>query len=406
VLERVYIDSRTLDIFVKAGPDGRAAVTVANVTGFEDTPAEPGTIRVAVAMAIDARSRDLLGWEFAETENSDQYRRLLLKVCTDFGLPKEVWFDNTRAAANKALTGGARNRFRFKNQPDDVPGILVRLGVGVRFIRPFNGRANPVERAHGEIKERVEKHPKLAGAYTGRSPVHKPANYKESPADLATVMECFAEAAHHYRTRTDRRGRVAFQTSYQAIFEQGLQEAPPRPLTADQRRYFFLCGERRKVNEAGEVFLGKHPRRNRFQSSALRAYAGQKVIVRYDPENLSAPIMAEKEDGHLIDAAVPCIEDLNFKSTAAARNWDRARRDEINAVKAAANARGNMTSAELCAALPEPAPPAATSPKVVSMAPHLSMPKPAETASLDTESMEQAVKYLQWSSGGGFAVNE
>lgn len=408
VLERVYIDSRTLDIFVKTGPDGRASVSIANVTGFEDTPARPGTIRISVAMAIDARSRHLLGWEFAETENTDQYRRLLLKVCTDFGMPKEVWFDNTRAAANKTLTGGARNRFRFKSQPDDVPGILVLLGIRVRFIRPFNGRSNPVERAHGEIKERAEKHPKMAGAHTGRSPGHKPANYGESPAELSTVMECFTEAAHHYRTRTDRRGRVAYKTSYQAIFEQGLAAAPPRRLTEEQRRYFFLRGERCLVYAAGEVFLGKRQPRNRFCSAALREYAGQKIVVRFDPENLSAPIMAETVDGRMIDPAVPCIEDLYFKSTAKAREWERAKRDEKKHIKAAAKARRKMTPGELCAALPDAPPPADTSPKVVTVMPHLTMPKPAETTAADTEDWQRAGQYLNWSkaAGGGFAVNE
>jgi hypothetical protein len=401
-LDSVCVDGRTWDLWVN---DSGGAM-LADVSGFEDTPPEPRSRRLTIAMAVDEATNTLLAYAIGQSESSDLYRRLLCQVFTEHGLPNMIRFDNTRAAANKALTAGAKTRFRFTERPDDVPGILTRLGVTVRFTMPFNGRAKVVERTFADVKERAEKHPALAGAYAGRSPAEKPANYRERPVELSTFIRCLDEAVGHYNTRTDRRGLVAFKTSYRALFEQGLAAAPPRRLSEAQRQYFFCIGTRCLVSPAGEVYLGKRPFRNRFWSTALQSYAGQRIIVRYDPDNLKAPIMAETDDGRLIDDAVPCIEGIGFDNRDQAREHLRERRRSVRHTKEAAKAIERMNAIELCAALPEPAPPATTSLNVVSMSPHLTTPKPAETTSLDAESMEQAVKYLQWSSEGGFAVNE
>ena len=39
------------------------------------------------------------------------------------------WIDNTRAAANKDVTGGVKNRYRFKVSEDEPLGLIPQLGA-------------------------------------------------------------------------------------------------------------------------------------------------------------------------------------------------------------------------------------------------------------------------------------
>ena len=305
-LDGINVDGREWDIRV-TWPDGRE-------------------LRPVVVMVQDEATNYILGWIVVETESGDAYRRALCDVFTKFGIPIRARFDNTRAAANKALTAGAKNRNRFKDNASDIEGILPRVGCTPIFSLPYNGRSKLIERAFGEIKERSEKDPRLAGAYTGRSPSEKPANYGERAIALELFKTVLAEAVEHYNSRTDRRGKVAYKTSHRALFKQGLEQTSVRRLTEAQRRYFFLVAERRTVTPDGSVKLGKEPRVNRYWSYSLQDHAGESVIVRYDPDNLTAPVMVETAEGRLIDDAVSILDKRGFNSSSDAREHLRARR--------------------------------------------------------------------------------
>ncbi|NMV21723.1 DDE endonuclease, partial [Vibrio parahaemolyticus] len=57
----------------------------------------------------DIYSRKVLGYYCDISENSDSIRLALMGVIDKYGLPKHATIDNTRAAANKWLTGGVPN---------------------------------------------------------------------------------------------------------------------------------------------------------------------------------------------------------------------------------------------------------------------------------------------------------
>ncbi|CAM3278719.1 transposase domain-containing protein [Xenorhabdus nematophila] len=130
-----------------------------------------------------AKPFDRSGWRTDVSENSDSIRLALADVVEQYGIPKHVTIDNTRAAANKWMTGGVPNRYRFKVKEDDPKGIIPLLGIKLHWTSVLFGRGHgqdkPVERAfsHGGLGEVVDRHPALAGAYTGPNPMAKPDNY-------------------------------------------------------------------------------------------------------------------------------------------------------------------------------------------------------------------------------------
>ena len=90
-----------------------------------------------------------------------------------YGIPAAAVIDNTRAAANKWLTGGAPTRYRWRPREDDPLGLLPALGIDIHWTSVQAGRgwgqAKPVERAFGigGLGEVVDRHPLLAGRLRG-----------------------------------------------------------------------------------------------------------------------------------------------------------------------------------------------------------------------------------------------
>lgn len=355
-LDMLNIDARIWDIRVSVGPNGVAALRIQRVKKVVAPPAER-VLRVAVTVLQDVATNYIVGWEIAETESAVVYRRVICGAFAKFGIAKEILFDNTRAAANKGLTAGAKTRFRWAELDTDAPGILKRLNCQPVFALPFNGRSKPVERAFAELKERSEKHPDLAGAYTGRSPSEKPANYGERAVDLETFRALLAQAIDHYNERTDRRSNVAFETSHRALFEEGLKSVQARKLSDKQKRYFFWIAETRKVSASGTFFLGKQPHLNRYGGTEeLRNHKNTEIRVFYDPEDFTAPVIAQTLDGDEISDSVHLIERRGFRNQEDAQKYMRAKRRHSKLTKEKAASFEFMTQLEMRTALGSPEP--------------------------------------------------
>lgn len=345
-LHGVNIDSRIWDVFVKM-PDGRI-------------------IRPVIAWVQDEATGYALSWGFAETENTDLYRRIILHTLENHGWiegQSYFRFDNTFAADNRNITGGARHRFR-KEAKDGaaILGILPKLGIDVRFSIPGQPTGKMIERAHQEIAGYSEKDLRLAGHYTGKSPSHKPSNYNDKDgAPLAVFLAVVQEAFDHYNTRADRRGSVAFGKSYAELFNEGLKALAPSRLSAAQRDYFFAVAEKRTVSRRGEIALGKRPHVNFYFHTKLLDHIGKQVVVRFDPEDYGKPIRVEDFEGNIIAANVPMTRKTGFDNRNQLRDHERAKNAEKRAIKEAAKQRNRMTVQEMQSVLGN-APPAPETP--------------------------------------------
>lgn len=153
----------------------------------------------------DVKTRKILGWRCDVSENIDSIRLSFMDVVTRYGIPEDfhITIDNTRGAANKWLTGGAPNRYRFKVKEDDPKGLFLLMDAKMHWTSVVAGKgwgqAKPVERAFGVggLEEYVDKHPALAGAYTGPNPQAKPDNYGDRAVDAELLL---------YRVNAIKRG--------------------------------------------------------------------------------------------------------------------------------------------------------------------------------------------------------
>jgi len=296
----------------------------------------------------DIYSRKMLAWRIGKTESTDLFRLAtydLTAVCA----PRQAWMDNTRAAANKTMTAGAKGRHRFKSDPEDGLGLLLMLGIEPEFTNPDkwtgNPGAKPIERAFGigGIHEEFLKHPKIIAAGGGRT--------KETALDIDLVNEVFAEEVARFNARLGRKTQMCRgELSFDQAWAQGLEGHVPRVLTVEQRRLLLLSREVVTAHaKSGQVWIkaGRGPfGRNGYWSEALAQYAGQKVVVLYDPENLSADAQVYTLAGDVICTAEH-LPTQAFNNTHAGREHSKFRRRKARSLLDVADSEARMDALEM-----------------------------------------------------------
>jgi hypothetical protein len=203
-----------------------------------------------------------------------------------------------------------------------LQGTLQNIAAGLMllFLRPFR------------VGEYIDKHPAFAGAYTGRNPLAKPENYASAavPLDLFEKV-CASEMAAH-NAREGRRGFGMEGRSFEKAFADHAPELGFRRAGPEQRRLFMLAAEgvtARKPDGRIELF------ENRFWCEALAERIGQKLIVRFDPQNLHEGVALYTLDNRFIADAAR-LDDIGFNSVDDAREaarlasqLERARKEAI-----------------------------------------------------------------------------
>lgn len=329
-MELVNIDGHRWDVFVK-WPDGRVA-------------------RPVMVAIQDVFSRKILAWRIGETESQVLTRLAFADLFRTFGIPKGCLLDNGRAFASKMITGGAKTRFRFSVKDEDPNGLLTELGVRTHWAKPYSGRSKPIERAFRDLCDTVAKHPAFAGAYTGNRPDAKPENYGDRAVDLETFRRVVDLGIARHNARPGRnteacRGRASFDEAFQASYA-----AAPIGRATDAQMRMALLGSRVVSTDrrTGSVAsLG-----NVWWSPAMSAFAGQKVILRYDPDDLAADVHVYGLDNRYL-ASAELQGRTAFLDQAAAQTRAKQEADLKKATRKAAQLHQLLTAAELAEMMPD-----------------------------------------------------
>lgn len=302
----------------------------------------------------DVYSGKILAWRLAKTENTDLFR-LATYDLTAICVPRIAIIDNTRVAANKAMTGQAKNRHRFTNRPDDPMGLLPMVGIEPQFTNPDKVLGSPgaksVERAFGKggLHEMVATNPKF-----------KDRGYsKKTAIDFAELQQVVAEEVARFNARPGRRTAVCRGVlSFDQAFEESFAKAEVRRLSAAQRSLLLLMPEVVTCNKRnGEIQLkagsgpwGKH----RYWDESLAGFMGKKVVVYYDPENLLNDVSVYRMDGQFISSAQHMADMAVITTTTDAREFHTQKARFVKANKKAGAALKRMDTLTSASYYPSP----------------------------------------------------
>lgn len=294
----------------------------------------------------DVYSKRLLAAKTDRTENAALFRHCFACVSEDYGYPEFLYIDNTRAAANKQMTGGVRTRYRWKARDDEPLGVLPRLGIKAIFVTPEHGQAKPIERGFRDLKQLIERDPRCAGAYSGDDPRERDGRTPR-PIPLAVYGQVLADAVNAYNARPGRRTQACKgKLSFDEAFAESYASAPVRRALPEHRailHYAWTIVRCRK--QRGEIVLHGQAR---YWTPELVNHRGRDVLVRYDPHDLERGIVVETADGRPICEA-PCLRRTGFNDTAEMREHKRLKRAWTRDVKRAAESRRKFRVSELAA---------------------------------------------------------
>jgi len=325
-MELVNIDGHKWDVFVR-WPDGHVA-------------------RPMMVAIQDVHSRKFLAWRVGQSENVALTRLAFADVFQAFGIPAGCLLDNGRAFASKAITGGAKSRYRFKILPEDPAGLLTALGIEIHWATPYRGQSKPIERGFRDLCDHGAKHPAFAGAYTGNKPDAKPENYGSAAVDLDRFLEISGQVLRAHNARLGRRTETARGGSFDQAFAASYERAPIRKASPEHLRMALLAADQVTAERASGAIRFYD---NRYWCEALSALAGQKVTVRFDPDNLADDIHVYDLAGRYLVTA-PMIEATGFLDVEAAKA--RARQEAAwRAATRRATELEDLLSADQVAAL-------------------------------------------------------
>ncbi|MFA6219617.1 MAG: transposase domain-containing protein [Erythrobacter sp.] len=314
-LEWVNIDGHKFDVFVKTA-DGRV-------------------IRPIMVAIQDIYSRKILAWRLGGEESAIQTRLTFADLFRNFGIPAHCTLDNGRAFASKWITGGAKSRFRFKIRPEEPTGLLTGLGVRIHWALPFRGQSKPIERAFRDLCDSIAKHPACEGAYTGNSPMAKPENYGSRAVEWDRFAALVDDEIAAHNARAGRRTQTANGRSFDEVFFESYAAGTiSKVATPEQLRMALLAADQKLVNrQTGELELHG----NRYWHPELSSLRGDRVTVRFDPDNLHCEVHVYDLEGRYIVAA-PLLVDSGFAEAAGAKEAAKRSADFRKATKAQAAA--------------------------------------------------------------------
>ncbi len=318
---------------------------------------EDGTVcRLTVWAFQDVYSSRVVGWAIDVSENTEMLSIALYHMIKRYGIPTAFDLDRGSVALGDEVTGrmsrpkrnGSGRLVHKKFDNAEIEGVITALGSKVNWTkveddnvgRKGNARGKPVERLFkeaGGIGE-FEKHPAFAGAYTGKDTTSKPANYGETTVPAELVVEIFSEWVEEWNAREGRRSEMARGIySYQQVFERSYQMVQVRKPTDTQLRLCLLrTAKGVTVHQGGYVDLNaaRHSKdmANRYHSALLREYIGQKVVLRYNPFNLTNEVYAYEESGRYI-GEIPLYGKAAYDDISAARRHALHQTEELERVK-------------------------------------------------------------------------
>lgn len=311
----------------------------------------------------DVHSSKILGFRTDKTEHTDGIRLSFGDLVERYGIPDAVLLDNTLAAANKTMSGGIKHRFRFKVRDEEPLGVFPLLNVKVMWATPGHGQAKPIERAFGigGIGEIVDKHPELAGAWTGGNTLDKPEYDGKTKAVPLSLLEAIIEQeVAAYNAKTGRRSPVHQGRSFDEVFNESYAGASIRRAAEAQRRLWLLAAEVRTATRDGSISLeagritrsGIAPTQaNRYWHPDLIDHAGRQLVARFDPRRLHEGLHVYSLDGRYI-AYAECHAPQGFNDQVAARELQRNRKTFMRSTKDALHAERRMDAIEASKFLP------------------------------------------------------
>ncbi len=308
-------DYHTLDFFVKD-----------DITGEVFRPHMIGW--------FDVRSRKFLSIVLTGSANSDGTIIGFGKAVKKYGIPQSVYLDNGREFLVSDF--GGRGIRKANTAVDYGQTILERMGVVMHNAKARNAKAKIIERAFRNICFDFSK---LQETYCGGKPGDRPERLKDTLMDdsiplLSTVrqeLELYIEG--WFNEQPSAAEGMSGATPNECYAKNLIKR---RTATADQLELMLLRTEKPQTVTRNGVYLSIGTKKLWFYNEELvTQHQGKKVLIHYNPEDLSKVMVHDERDVKLMEAAI--VEEIGYSfgdevTKEAIKKLNRQKKNQKNAV--------------------------------------------------------------------------
>lgn len=242
-------------------------------------------VRPWITAYQDAKSRKIVACSVYDgSPNATRIKQALRIGITEYGIPEEVNTDNGKDYLSTDLN------------PDSANSVLNVLGIKKRRAKPYHGQSKPIERFFKTLEERFGKR---FYSYIGSDGKNRPEHMRKLNKELEKApdipsLELYSERLANYiieYNSTHHSGNGMNDRTPDEVYYSSFEK--PAQMISDEAVLKVLFGNRCecKVSNSGVKVCGL-----RFVSEELIDLFDRKVIVQYDPEDLSK-VYVYTEDG-------------------------------------------------------------------------------------------------------------
>lgn len=328
VMEVVMGDGHTLDCWVKG----------------KDRKGQERALRPTLIAWIDVKTRRIMGGRLCPTGNYDMLKESFFKMVYQdaHSIPQFVYIDNGKDYTSKAMMGQTKKERREHSGEAEaaINGYYSQMGVqGINVAIPYHAWSKgQIERSFGTLCERFSKQftsytGTLTGSKTsGKIPKDIEKMFREGQLmtmeEAQEKIDAYIEAYNHTPHRALKDAGEAW-TKPAELFEHGERYrcAPP------PKQYAIEIMKQDDVALVRTTGINKFKRR--YFNAALAPYIGQKVNVKYDPDDRTKLWIYDQRNGSFICIAEQA-QDMGFGVHADAEALAEHRRMQNQQIRNAA----------------------------------------------------------------------
>jgi transposase/transposase InsO family protein/RNAse (barnase) inhibitor barstar len=252
---------------------------------------------------MDQRSRKIVGWWISKQPNSSTILYSLRRVIDEYGVCERVYIDNGKDYRAKTFTG-KQQRFHMEIKAD-TEGIFSLLGIKTTWAIPYNARAKAIERFFRTFTQYFSKFQK---GYRGSNVQQRPEKLKmeikkDEIMEFDEIIPRIEKSLEFYNSELNHSGLN--NASPDDVFYENLK-GKVEVSNMVKRLLFMKVEGFRQVRQNGIRIFDSY-----YRSERLFDYFGKKVIVRYDPKDLTK-IYVYDERNHYIGEVERFLKADNF----------------------------------------------------------------------------------------------
>lgn len=249
-------------------------------------------VRLTLTVISDIRSTKILSYKFRASPGDTSVIKICLRdAMIKYGIPREFYTDNGKDYKSKELSNDVENNL----------SLTEVLGIKQIFAQPYHGQSKPVERFFRTFEDSFGK---LFKTYAGSNAVNRTDATKMTSKQLAQkpyipTMDEYISYADEFIIQYNAEPSTADEMDGKSPDDIYLENLHCKRDVENTDILHLLCGrfEERTVQRNGVRLI------NNFyynDSGALLPYYNKKVVVVYDPEDLSEMMILDKETKRFI----------------------------------------------------------------------------------------------------------